>query len=193
MDKQRPLISAARERLELTKKRLATATASDTSLKQEAARQVRRRRAPVTPCGGPTRGGSVRLRPGSGRSCQETDVRDIEIQLQDIAKSERMLDGAVMNRASVAVAARACRDADTHAASARPKGRLIRFLAPPPPELVKKRQGAAGVQLTDADRAEYLQKYGARAGKRCWRAIAAARLTVCAGLVSTSAAASPRA
>ena len=55
-------MSAVKERLELSKKKLATATTSEGSLKQETDRQ-------------------------------SADVRDIEIQLADIAKSERMLEG----------------------------------------------------------------------------------------------------
>ena len=61
---QRPIKSAVKERLELSKKKLATATTSEGSLKQETDRQG-------------------------------ADVRDIEIQLADIAKSERMLEGAL--------------------------------------------------------------------------------------------------
>ena len=64
---QRPIMSAVKERLELSKKKLATATTSEGSLKQETDRQ-------------------------------SADVRDIEIQLADIAKSERMLEGRARNQ-----------------------------------------------------------------------------------------------
>jgi len=77
------------------------------------------------------------------------DIKDITIQLEDIAKSERMLEGT--DRPVAGWCQRLVLS----------RGRCVVPRHPSSPtlaDLVKTRQRASGIQLSDADRAEYMQK-----------------------------------